>query len=387
MHKILVTSTLLMIMSIGTYAGGNILSLPMKLTKVKQHTTPFLKTVSGHIRFGYQKDNNALQDIALGGKLHIQTQAWHGLWVGASFYTTNSMGKHEGAGVPFFDANKQSYSILAEAYIAGSWGHTTIKVGRQKIDTPFADTDDIGMVPNTFEAIVLTNTDLIDTTLFLAHLQRYSGVDSPYPEKFNTLHENKGVQVLGIRYEGLKNSSLEGWYYHMTDSVQVGYLEATYAGENRTFFYEIAAQYALQKYEDNTKSSIYGLTASLGLNNIGLSASVSYNNVDGRAADNFFGGGPYFTNAEHHTLTEAGEEGSGVRYGLEWDTSHIGMDGLRLSTHFNTHTNPNYKKTKEYDFVAAYTYSDTLNFTAIYSDINHQKEAFTNLRVFANYSF
>lgn len=383
MKKTLVTSTTLL-MSMTAYAGGNIVP---EIVVNKETKNNFLNSVDGYLRLGYQQDQNRKQDIALGGKLHIETTSWNGLSVGASFYTTNSIHKYEGAGLPFFDSKQHSYSILGETYVKGRWANTSIKIGRQEIETPFAESDDIGMIPNTFEAIVLKNTDILDTTLFLAQLQRWSGIDSDTHETFNALNGNDGVQVLGISYEGLKNTTLSGWYYHIKDTVAVGYLEANYEGGNDTFSYGLGLQYSLQDYEDNTKSTIYGAIASFGLNCTGLTASIAYNNIDGRAADNFFGGGPFFTNAEHHTLSEAGKEGESILYGLEWDASSVGVDGIVLSAHFNTHTNAGYDNTKEYDIIASYDYSNNLNFTAIYSDIDDEQDAFTNLRVFANYSF
>ena len=386
MNKIILHTTTLMIMSISTYAGGTILPDTMENAAPKYGTNNFIKMLNGYMRLGYQRNNNN-QDLALGGKLHIETNTWNNLSAGASFYTTNSIKKHEGTGVAFFDANNNSYTILGEAYVQGTWDNTTIKMGRQEINTPFADTDDVGMVPNTFESIVLINTDIANTTLFLAQLQRWSGVDSDNPDTFTKLNNNNGVQVLGIHYEGFTNTTLSGWYYHIQDTVKVGYLEANYEVQNDTFSYALGAQYSLQDYDDNTKSTIYGLTASFGLKNSGITASIAYNNIDGKAADNFFGGGPYFTNAEHHTLSEAGKEGESVLYGLEWDVSSISIDGLILSANFDTHTNTTYGDTKEYDIVVSYDYSDILNFTAIYSDIDDERDAFTNLRVFVNYSF
>ncbi|MCF6245290.1 MAG: OprD family outer membrane porin [Sulfurovum sp.] len=382
MNKIFFSTMTLMIMSITTYGGGIIVPNETPREDVIKNGDTFLKTVDGYMRLGYQQDDTDKQDLALGGKLHIETNPWNALLAGVSFYTTNSIKKHESAGVPFFDANNQSYSILGEAYIQGTWGNTTLKVGRQELNTPFADTDDVGMVPNTFEAVVLTNRDIADTTLFLAQLQRWSGVDSDEPHTFNKLNGNDGVQVLGLTYEGINNTTLSGWYYHIKDKVKISYLEANYEAEDDTFSYALGAQYSLQDYEDNTKSTIYGLMGSLGFNASGITASIAFNSVEGRASDNFFGGGPYFANAEHHTLSNAGKEGKSILYGVEWDASSVGIDGLVLSAHIDKHTNAT-----EYDMVVSYDYSDTLNLTAIYSDIDDENEAFSNLRVFIHYDF
>lgn len=391
MKEIILITSSLMIMSIGLYGRGDITPVEPQINTpvpdTKSQTKGFIKTVNGYVRIGYQQDDNSNTDLALGGKLHIETNVWYGLSVGASFYTSNKLRQNDGAGVPFFDANNHSYSILGEAYIEGNWGNSRLKIGRQEIDTPFADTDDIGMIPNTFEAVVLTNQDIEDTTIFLAQLQKWSGVDSDKPNIFTKLNDNNGVQVLGITYEGIKNTTFSGWFYHIQNNVNVAYLDASYEGENNTLTYSLTTQYSLQDYKDNTRSTIYGIGGTLGLKNSGFTASIAYNNVNGKAADNFFGGGSYVTNAEHHTLSEAGRDGDDILYGLAWDASSAGLDGLVLSANIDRHTNGSKDDTNEYDLLASYKYNGNLNFTAIYSDIDDTIDSFKNIRVFMNYTF
>jgi len=136
----------------------------------------FIDTVEGYVRSGVQltdiKHDDTYTDIALGGKLHIDTKAFYGINAAASLYTTNALGKQEGNGIPFFDADNHSYTILGEAYLKGKWENTALTVGRQEIDTPFADTDDIGMIPNTFEAAMLVSQITEDTTMTLGHLHK-----------------------------------------------------------------------------------------------------------------------------------------------------------------------------------------------------------------------
>jgi hypothetical protein len=390
MKKRVLHTSILMIMSIDLYAGEDILPVEPQLNipsvNIKSESESFIKTMNGYIRVGYQQDDNSNSDLSLGGKLHIETNVLSGINVGASFYTSTQLGQNDGAGVPFFDTNNHSYSILGEAYIQGQWGNTILKIGRQEIDTPYADTDDVGMVPNTFEAAVLINKDIKDTTLFLAQLQKWSGVDSDKVDRFTKLNNN-GVQVLGITYEGIKNTTFSGWFYHIQNNVNIAYLDASYEGENNTLTYSLTSQYSLQDYKDNTRSTIYGIGGSLGLKNSGFTASIAYNNVNGKAADNFFGGGPYVTNAEHHTLSEAGRNGNAILYSLEWDTSSAGLNGLVLSFNIDNHSNGSKDDTNEYDLVANYEYNENLNFTAIYSDIDDTTCSFKNLRVFMNYTF
>ncbi len=54
---------------------------------------------------------------------------------------------------------------LGELWVAATLGKTTAKVGRMSLDTPLAFSETWSVVPNTFEAAVLINQDLPDTTL------------------------------------------------------------------------------------------------------------------------------------------------------------------------------------------------------------------------------
>ncbi|MCD4668001.1 MAG: hypothetical protein K8R44_05370, partial [Sulfurimonas sp.] len=48
-----------------------------------------------------------------------------------------------------------SYAQLSEAYINYKYENFNFRAGRQLIDTPLADSDDVRMIPNTFEAYIL----------------------------------------------------------------------------------------------------------------------------------------------------------------------------------------------------------------------------------------
>jgi hypothetical protein len=340
----------------------------------------------GNMRLGYQSheiDNDTKDEFAVGVTLHFETALYYGFQAGATLFTSQGNGKEGFEGVPFFDANNDNYTILGEAYLKGTFSNTVLMLGRQTFDTPFADSDDIGMVRNTFEAYTIVNTDIQDTTLFISHVQKWSGVDSPAPSSFTDVNGDDGMQILGITYEGIDKTALSGWYYNLNDNVKISYLEANYQDETEKFSYGAALQYAYQDYETGESSTIYGAAASFGVKKVGLTTTISYNKTNGIAADNFFGGGPFFTNAEHNTLREAGPDGNVILYTLEWDASVVGAQGLSFIVDIDAHQDNN----SEYDLVMEYIYDDTVNFSAIYSDVDDKGDSFKNLRIFANYSF
>ena len=146
--------------------------------------------VSGEIRAFYINRDNAAQpsgavqrnDIgtAIGGHLKYETGAYNGLSLGTAFYTTNrilrDLEESTGVNSTLFSNDGSSYSILGEAYVqynAKDLGtKTTFKAGRQKLNTPLAGADDARMVPNLFEAYVMHNNDIANTTLVAAHVTK-----------------------------------------------------------------------------------------------------------------------------------------------------------------------------------------------------------------------
>jgi len=343
----------------------------------------------GNIRVGYQNHETALNEadvMATGVKLHVETAGYEHLQLGLTLNSSYGNGKTGFEGVPFFDVNNENYAIISEAYLKATYANTELILGRQTIDTPFADSDDIGMVPNTFEAYTIVNKDIQDTTLFFSHVQKMSGVDSDNAGRFNTLNGNKGVQIFGLTYEGISHTALNGWFYNVEGEGYITYLDVSYEDETEDYTYGAVAQYVLQSYDRGEDSRIYGLATSFGVKNLGLTATLAYNKTDGRAAENFFGGGPFVTNAEHNTLKEAGIDGNTILLTLEWDACVLGAEGLSFALNIDGHHGSR-QHAHEYDFTVDYSYSDSLNLTAIYSDVDDKTDSFKNLRIFANYTF
>jgi imipenem/basic amino acid-specific outer membrane pore len=370
--------------------------LPLMIISINIYGETFKEALlntafEGNLRVGYQNqipqpDGLRDDEYALGLNLHAETASYHGVQIGATLFTSYGNGEEGFESVPFFDAQNDNYAILGEAYLKGTFSNTTFILGRQSFDTPFADRDDIGMVPNTFEAYTLLNKDIKDTTIFLSQVQKWSGVDSDDPGTFTNVNGSKGMQVLGVTYEGLKNTLLSGWFYHLSDEVKITYLEAEYADETENYTYGGRAQYAYQDYDNTESSRIYGASLFCGVKKLGFTTTIAYNKTYGTEADNFFGGGPFVTNAEHNTLKEAGPDGNIILYTFEWDASVADMEGLTFAINVDGHHGDLYHA-KEYDVAMAYAYSEVLHFSAIYSEIDDKDESFNNLRVFANYSF
>lgn len=221
-------------------------------------------TVNGQIRAFYitrdrsgavgdaQTDRDAL---AAGGHLKYETASFHGLSAGAAFYTTNAILGLNKSGddernPTLFGEDKKGYSILGEIYLNYKTGNTNIKVGRQKLNTPLAGADDARMLPNLFEAAVVSNTDIADTTLIGAHITKFAAgtFSNAYGSNALSLHsgyglnnisgeflnageyavgqDTDGVTALAAIYSGIDGLKLQAWDYYAHDILNAVYLQA-----------------------------------------------------------------------------------------------------------------------------------------------------------------
>lgn len=328
--------------------------------------------IFGQIRGGYVNlDDNAgskTDTLSIGGKLGYKTRTYKGLSAGATFYTSNPLGSLDDEGL-FLDSNGDGYSILGEAFVKAELGNTSIKLGRQEIDTPFADTDDIGMVPNTFEGLVVSNNSFSNTKLYGMHLSRWAGVDAPVPEKFTKLNDDDGVNAIGAVYEPSDKLNIQGWHYNAKSGTDISYLEAGFTPIENL---ELGAQYSTQDGA-GFDGNVLGVSASYGIDNITL--STAYNKVSDGQVTNGFGGGPFFTSAEDHTIAEADDQ-EATAFGIEY----TGIEKLTLGA-----TQVNFDKgADELDLVASYEINEKLTADLIYSDMNDDGKM---TRAFINYSF
>ncbi len=203
----------------------------------------------GQIRSGYisfKEDNSVRTNAyALAGHLHFDTKRWHGFEIGASAYTVLNLANRQNPSqiTPnFFDVDGNSFAQLTELYLDGKWENTELKLGRQILDTPHADSDDIHMIPNYFEAYTITNTDIDNLILSTGYIRKMAGWENGVnAAKFVNVGKTLGTQNIdgvfyaSTSYDGIKDLSLSLWYYHYTDIANVLYAEAGYELHTRHY--------------------------------------------------------------------------------------------------------------------------------------------------------
>jgi hypothetical protein len=140
--------------------------------------------VSGDAKLFYstQDDDNSNASASLFDHTSSTGQAALGLGVSADLTKGISAGAHLtalttlGLQGQLVDSvwegtnGTNDYFLFDEAWLAGTYGKTTAKAGRMELDTPMVFTESWSIAKNTFEAAVLINQDIPDTTLVGAYV-------------------------------------------------------------------------------------------------------------------------------------------------------------------------------------------------------------------------
>ncbi len=188
-----------------------------------------------------------------------------------------------------FGAQVNDASWVAEAWMAATAGKTTAKIGRMELDTPLAFSEKWSIVPNTFEAAVLINQDLPDTTLVGAWVGKGNGTNALHGAytgavgvdgvvsagaNFNT-YMNDGAYAVAAINNSFKPLTLQVWDYNVVNVANAVWAQAD-VDCSLVKGLKIGAQYA----DLNPK----GLMGQGGTVAIALNAGNKMNNSNGYAA-------------------------------------------------------------------------------------------------------
>jgi hypothetical protein len=171
------------------------------------------------------------------------------------------------------DAGALNAWNVSQAYIAKTFGNTTFKIGRQELDTPLAFTEKWNVGKNTFEAAVLVNSDIPNTTLVAAFVGNHNGGGSnvfnfggfartaviddgaggtgftqfglpAYASDGTTrVHgDASGAYAVGAVVTPMDNLAVQAWYYNVVSQADAFWLQADM--KNIADMVSVGAQYA-----------------------------------------------------------------------------------------------------------------------------------------------
>lgn len=230
--------------------------------------------------------NSDSDDIwAVGGSLGVVTGDFYGIKAGATFQASSILSEDNNNGVFAGDLDA-SGAALSEAYLEYTLSNTSLKAGRQYITTPLVSTSletksSETLLKDSFEAYVLTNTDIPGTTLVAGYIDKYQAKTDMNGDigDFEETNLEDGAYTFYAKNTSIENLTLQAQYVkaNATDDTQdrdALYFQADYAIAGHT----ISAQYLSSENDDND-AKLYGLksTGPLGIGKLGY--LVAYNST------------------------------------------------------------------------------------------------------------
>jgi hypothetical protein len=175
--------------------------------------------------------------------------------------------------------------VVTDAWIAATVGKTTGKVGRMELDTPLVFTESWGIVNSTFEAGVIINQDIPDTTLVAAYVGQadynavYNGgldnnviiddrnstgdltggqtniLSDARNDAFSSFYN--GAYAYGVVNNSFKPLTVQAWYFDAPKAAAAYWLQADLACEKIPGLLA-GAQYTSIEYDSTLLSALTG---------------------------------------------------------------------------------------------------------------------------------
>ena len=380
-----------------------LIALSIVISSVTSHATSFDDSIknaktSGQVRLGYisvepeSAGSKTSSATAIGGKLKFETASWNGLQFAIAPYFSEKLESLSGdpanneLNTDFLDSNGDSYAYLGEAYVNYTLSKGSVRIGRQTLDTPFINTDEIRMHPNTFRALWLNMGLSNNLVLDAGFVTQMAGFDSGGSQEQFKNASNDGVSALGLTYKMKAHHTFQAWYYDFDGKYNQTYLDAAYANGN----FQAGLQYSQysEMNNSNTNGSVWGLTAQYALSDFIFSYAI--NKSSNRAGESIslgLGGGNYFAAMDEMTiggLTNVAAQVVSVEYAASQSlTARVALGQFDDDNKATTDTS-------ETDFALAYNVNEKLDIEFVHAIVKNKADTSKSFsRNFArvNYNF
>ena len=363
--------------------------------------------VSGNIRSiysSYSNDNDTDTDAtAIGLQLKYELAKYNGFNAGVNFTATQDIDflsgdKEQDKRNDELSGTDKSYTDLTEAYINYEINGLNLRIGRQVVDTPLADSDDIRMVPNTFEAYMATY-EIDSFSIVAGHLNRWQGADAGLDDGWVKTGKD-GVNLAGVTFSN-DDFEVNGWYYNISgeEGNNAIYLDAsTSMSVSEGVDLSFAVQYLKESEQDgsNVEANIYGAMAEASVNSFGF--ALAYNKSskqDGKHSFSGYGGGTLFTNMDTIIIDEITEDRDvdAIVASLSYEIGDVSLSYAYGDFNGDADGSGTKAHIVEQDIGVEYAPSEDILLSAVYIIDDNKEDATStdfnskNFRVLASYNF
>ncbi|NCC11516.1 MAG: outer membrane porin, OprD family, partial [Bacteroidia bacterium] len=395
-------------------------------------------TVKGQLKAWYfdrtnedAATNKNANVLALGVELNYVTDSLYGFYAGATFQGAAQPWIEDDAEAKFRTDMHASGAVLSEAYLGYKLGKTDVKVGRQYISTPLVNGSGSRIFKESFEGVVLVNTDLPQTTLFAGYVDKFQGrtsavmgdADGDEPSfKHRAVFGNAGTfrfdnaYTAGVINKSISNLTLTAQYVLTNDvetvnratqagDVDVYYAEAGYVLPMSNFKLGFDANYRASRTDKDVDMDGYYTAARISLKDLaGFGASFAYGTTSNKDLVILgAGNGPStYTGSLIRASTETARANTdSYLFTATYDLSKVGVTGLGVLAQYgkieqDKKTGVRANDTEFTSYVGAVTYDVAalkgLSFALQYETQENDTDGASKfdqdeLRFLANYKF
>lgn len=174
---------------------------------------------------------------------------------------------------------------VSQLYLTYGFGNTAIKVGRQELPkslSPFAYSEDWNVFKNTFDAALVVNNDIPNTTIALAYVKNanWNGTASSddwlgeYRNFYNINDFNSvadGAYMLTVQNKSIDNTTLTGSFYEIKDLGKIFWADGQYDASS----FNVGLQGGVFNADGNGDWKAYGIKAGTSFGPVNLMAAYS----------------------------------------------------------------------------------------------------------------
>lgn len=312
---------------------------------------------------------------------------------------------------------------ISQAYLTFGFGNTSLKLGRQELPkslSPFAYSEKWNVFANTFDAALIVNSDLPDTTVVGAWVKRgnvnampllagmtwphtllYGPIDGVVPVggvmgHYTAFNSGNGIFMVTVQNKSIENLTLTGSYYYASDlidnlfgastgnSLSILWGDATYSANGLT----VGVQGGTINDDDIDDTSAFG--AKVGYNFDGVNVMAAYSQVDDGTTGVFNVGGStsalYTTTVLNQLIGNLLEiDGSKIVGSVSADVLGGNLSGAYAYTDSDL-----YGEITEFDLVYSAKVSDSVDVVAayVYADVDYMGgDSIDVIRLVGKYNF
>lgn len=353
--------------------------------------------ISGEIKSQYFQKEVSNEKVSIwtnGGNLSYVTGDYYGFKSGVTLQaSTVTASDLDNAPTAYNKDQNVSGAVLSQAYLQYSMANTTGKIGRQYISTPLVEGSGSRIFKESFEGLVISNTDISNTTIVAAYVDKEQyrtdiasgGTDVKEVSDFEQIQD--GAYTVYVNNKSIKDLTVDAQYALINSDTNT-------ADDTKAFY--AAGSYNLspftietQTYQTDNGNAVNSKGSAYGVNLLGnfdkLSLGVAYSIVDkdaniingiGNGADYLYTG-TWIYGGIYDADTDAYKLSAGYKI-----TTDLSFD-LNYGA-WKTGTNPTASET---DFITTYTFNENFSTKFVLATYDNLADESYRTRLYASYKF